>query len=215
MDKFEDVAVVSKRWSMDLSTLYIDLITGENVELHGKTIEHTTTVIERNQHVRRTVHRFVLHNEEGPSRISRRGHRVHRSWYLEGRRMSKESWKKILTRNVTMDDIVQERNTEIRMLLVKALGVDRIVEFATKINESVDECKRPRILWEYLVRKEDDTRSWIPSVRIRFVEVYNSSPPYERFLLYVPPEITTADEAVKWTFPGLPEGFDYDPDVSS
>jgi len=215
METFEDVAVIDKRWSLDGETLYLDLITGLTVELHGKTQKVITLFVHHTPHTKRTTFRFVLHNEKGPARISRRGHRTHSMWYLEGRRMKKSSWEKIVNKTATMDDVVHEQNTEVRMLLVKAMGVDNIIKYAKKIDESVDECGRPRILWEYLVREGDEERSWIRPVVIRFVEVYNSSPPYERFLLYVPPDMTTADEAVKWTFPDLPEGFDYDPEVSS
>lgn len=133
-------------------------------------------------------------------------------WYLEGRRLNEADWKKIVTKNVTMSDIVHVRNTEVRMLMLRAMGPDKIVEHANLINESVDECGRPRRLWEYYEPGEGWRR---PELRIRFVEVYNSTPPHERFLLYVPPDTSTADEAVKWTFPGLPEGYTYDPDISS
>jgi hypothetical protein len=214
METFEGEAVTNVSYSLDGTTMYITLKTGLTVELHGRTQTRITRFgMSQVQSATRT---FILHNLEGPSRISVRGHRVHRMWYIEGTRMSEKEWRMIVNKTVTMEDVMHAGNAEVRMLMISALGVDKLQEHATLIDTDEDECGRPIRLWEYIEESQSQGHNLQRDViRIRFIEVYNSSPPHERFLLYVPPSMSKAREAVAWTFPYEAEGFEYNPDTSS
>ena len=103
-----------------------------------------------------------------------------------------------------------ERGVERRRLMADHLGAERIIRagFATLLHE--DETGRLWRRWvghrsySYISRNGEDTV---------MVEVVNSTPEPDgsrrTYLLHVPPSVSTAREAVAWTF-GL-RGDEYDP----
>lgn len=103
--------------------------------------------------------------------------------------------------SINSESILQETNIEVRSVMLERYGIDRFVsEAAVKRDES-----KFGILWERPLPLEDG--------KIVVVEVVNATPEpdgtYKHYFLRVHPAITTAREAVAWTF-GMHED-DYDP----
>jgi hypothetical protein len=141
-----------------------------------------------------------LHCEDGPAIEYRDGWGV---YYLRGRQVSREIFRRLET--VTVADIENERNVEIRRVMLERYGETRYLEEsgATVVDEG-----------EYGVLYRRDFLSGEPLVMLR---VLNSTPEwdgsYKPYWLRVPPTMRTAHEAVAWTF-GLTPG-QYRPDIES
>jgi len=128
-----------------------------------------------------------LHNEVGKAIEYRDGWGVY-SWHgVRVRPYVIEEPGKI-----TVEDIEKEENQEVRRVKITQYGVDRYIlnSGAEKVHE--DE-------WGILYKKEV-----INDEPITMVKVVNSSPEpdgtFKDYFLRVPPSITTAREAVAWTF---------------
>jgi hypothetical protein len=121
---------------------------------------------------------------------------------LHGLPVSKEVMR--LQRNLTPRIIENQRNAEVRRVMIELYGFERYVQ-QTGIMEHRDaygELYRSR-----MARQED-----IVMVRVR-----NSTPEpdgsYKHYFLRVPPQIRRAREGIAWTF-GIPES-DYAPELET
>jgi hypothetical protein len=99
--------------------------------------------------------------------------------------------------SLTPQQIDQERNAEVRRVMIERFGMERYIREAkaTVLHADTDGLGQPRRLLH--VPRRDDT----PLV---VVEVTNSTPEPDgsrhRFLLRVPPQMRTCQQAVAWTF---------------
>jgi len=139
--------------------------------------------------------RYRLHNAKGPAVLFRDGWKVYayHGILVEGRIIEHPE-------NITVQDIEQEQNAEIRRIKMEQMGLENYIQKAnpTKINE--DEYG---ILW----RKE------IPNDEpLVMVQVFNQSIELDGtrkiYFLRVPPEMKTAKEAVAWTWDISEERFE-------
>ncbi len=148
-------------------------------------------------------HRF--HNEIGPALRFSDDFSVY-VWH--GRRVTDE----IIERpsSITIDRIENEPNVEIRSILVERYGISKFLKDsgAKKIHE--DE-------YGILYRKRFESSDPFLDEPLVVVRVHNATPEpdgfHKQFFLRVPPNITTAKEAVAWTF-GL-DSDDYAPQIET
>lgn len=116
----------------------------------------------------------------------------------------KEDIKRI--KNPTINSILQERNMEIKSLMLRVFGVERYMK-----EGPLELVSRDRYGELYEVRVEPKInivrRSWERNsdyLPIRVIKVINSSPEpdgtFKPYFLNVPREITTPHEGVAWTF---------------
>ncbi len=118
---------------------------------------------------------------------------------------------------VTRELVVAERNAEVRRALIEHLGVEELMKGARLVDEE-DGVGR---LWRLEETFEDgDGNVWRMTDgagTIAYVEVVNSTAEpdgtFKTYWLRVPPETTTAREAVAWTF-GMSAG-EYAPEVET
>lgn len=128
-----------------------------------------------------------LHAEEGPAVAWPDGFAVH-AWH--GVRVPVE----VIERPETLDplDVVVEPNVEIRRVMIELLGYERLIRGLRLEPIAEDAAGR---LW----RVEQP-----PDESIVLVEVENTTPEPDgsrkRYFLRVPPDLSTAREAVAWTF---------------
>jgi hypothetical protein len=111
-------------------------------------------------------------------------------WYWHGVRVSRQVIE--APASLTVAQIAAERNAEMRRVMVERFGLDRyILESGAKLIHS-DECGA-------LYRQEQADDEPIVAVH-----VVNSTPEPDgeskKYMLRVPPTMTTAREAVAWTF---------------
>ncbi len=127
------------------------------------------------------------HSADGPS------HRWRDGWELyhwHGVRVTRQIVMEPHT--LTIDQVRAEQNAEVRRVMIERMGYERYLRDsgATLVNED-----RYGKLWR--APRPDDTD-------IAMVEVINSTPEQDgsrnRYMLRVPPTVTTAHEAVAWTF---------------
>lgn len=141
-----------------------------------------------------------LHREDGPAVLFGDGYSV---YALEGIQVSRDmiedpNW-------LTVDRIAEEGNQEIRRLMLKRYGIDAFLADANARKLSEDECGE---LFCTDLPGEDP---------LKFVKVFNSTPESDgtlrQYFLRVPPYVSSAREAVAWTF-GLRQD-EYEPDCQS
>jgi hypothetical protein len=127
------------------------------------------------------------HNASGPAIVYPDGFKV---WVLEGAVAPRNLIE--ARENLTLEEIDQEPNSALRRLMIEAYGVSRyLLDSNAKLIHS-DETGD-------LYRKELQNDE-----PIVMVCVINRTPEpdgtYKKYFLRVPPNITTAKEAVAWTF---------------
>jgi hypothetical protein len=103
----------------------------------------------------------------------------------------------------TAEEIINESNAEVRRCMTEKLGLEKLLEVATKIH-------RDKFGTLYEIELQGDEN-------IKFVQVVNSTPEKDgrrkEYQLRVPTNIKTAHEAVAWTFDTTPE--EYNPTFES
>jgi len=162
-------------------------------------------------------HQGWPHAETGPALVWGDGLTVH-AWHGT----TVPAWMIEEPDRITPESIDAERNIEVRRMLLDRYGADRYVRAsgATLVHE--DETGR---LWRKTLGGEPSWHRWRASRRsgegpdeaMFMVEVRNSTPEpdgtHRTYLLRVPPSVSTAREAVAWTF-GL-AARDYAPAVET
>ncbi len=138
-----------------------------------------------------------LHNDEAEAIRYRDGYAIY-SW--RGRTVPAQAI--VAPETLTVDDILEERNIEVRQVLLERFSIDRFVLEAGAARR--DESPYGT-LWIKAIPGEAEPRAW--------VEVINSTPEpdgtYKHYFLRVPPNVVTAKQGIAWTF-GL-ESSDYGP----
>ena len=138
------------------------------------------------------------HCLDGPTMVWRDGAE---DFYLENLKVNREYIEKPLT----VDAISNERNAEVRRVLMKMFGEENFVLQSRYdvIDRDVDEYDKERKLLH--VWNDDDEALVMVEVRCTTTN--------EKYIIRVPPHITTCKEAVAWTFR---ETIDtYKPDVQT
>ena len=141
-----------------------------------------------------------LHAGDGPAIGYRDGYGL---WAWHGVRVTQQ----IIESPETLKpaEILQERDAEIRRVMVERFGPDRLMSAANPevLHEDVDGVGKPRRLLR--IRLEEDE----PLV---MVEVVNSSPEpdgvFRNYLLRVPPDTQTCHQAIAWTFQKTPDEYE-------
>lgn len=139
-----------------------------------------------------------LHSETGPAVKYADGWVM---WALQGITVSEETVKHPET--LTPARIRQERNVERRRIMIERFGLKNYLQKdgGQVIDTDIDPSGRPRHLW-----RSRNGRAIEPMVA---VEVVNSTPEpdghYKSYVLRVPPQMTTAQQAVAWTFNMRPD----------
>ena len=102
----------------------------------------------------------------------------------------------ILREPITLERIAEERNIEVRRVLIERFGLDEYLKSGRVIKIHQDKCGT---LWRMDLAGDE---------LIMVVQVVNSTPEpdgiYKEYFLRVPPHIVRAKQAVAWTF-GLTE----------
>jgi hypothetical protein len=158
--------------------------------------------------------RDLLHAPDGPAVVWRDGTAL---WYLNDMCVPRNVVEAPET--ITAKQILHERNTEVRRILLDRMGVERYLREigATVRHEDADQYGFPRRL---LVADIGDVEP------LCVVEVVNTTPEpigytpkegenglwrghrwHKKYMLRVPPECQTAQEAVAWTFFGDAETY--------
>jgi hypothetical protein len=105
---------------------------------------------------------------------------------------------------LTPAEIAAEPNAEVRRIMVERFGPERYIREsdAETIHEDTDGLGHPRRLLR-LPQTDDEP--------LAMVEVINSTPEpdgtHKRYMLRVPPAMTTCQEAVAWTFNATPDEY--------
>lgn len=137
-----------------------------------------------------------LHNEEGPAV---RFNDDYRQYFWQGRAVTRQIVETPET--ITVEQIERESNAELKRILIERYGLDRFILNSKAVKLSEDDAG-------VLYRKD-----MLNDEPIVVVKVKNSTAEpdgsYRNYFLRVPPRVTTAREAVAWTFHMLP--FEYEP----
>lgn len=135
-----------------------------------------------------------LHKEDGPALVYADGYQIF-SWHgatVPSRIICDPG-------SITFKDIIKEWNAEIRRVMVERYGLGRFIETSGAIEVQKDECG---VLYRWEFANDE------PLV---LVKVMNSTPEpdgtFKPYFLRVPPSMTTAREAVAWTFDMRPEEY--------
>ncbi|RTL46057.1 MAG: hypothetical protein EKK48_01585 [Candidatus Melainabacteria bacterium] len=130
----------------------------------------------------------ALHNEEGPSLRWRDGWQL---YHLDGIRVNKQLVEAPET--ITVDDIENEENIEIRRLMLDRYGIK---EYLVEVGAKEIDRDQYGVLYRHVVHDAIEP--------LLMVEVTNSTPEadgtFKKYFLRVPPHINTAKAAVAWTF---------------
>ena len=133
------------------------------------------------------------HCEDGPAIVWRDGWSL---WFVHGVRVTQQIVEAPGTLRV--DRITYEENAEVRRVMIDRYGTEKYLRAAEG----------------RLVQQDDFGELWRlrhGSEPLQFVKVVNSSPEpdgtFRDYWLRVPPEVTTAHEAVAWTFGFTPEEY--------
>lgn len=135
-----------------------------------------------------TNDRGLLHNEDGPALTYKDGYEV---YALNG--VVLPSYVIADSSEITVEKIDKEQNAEIRRIMVQRYGIEKYIEDSGAREIDSDE-------FGVLYKKEQSMDE-----PIVVVKVTNSTPEPDgsgpkQYFLRVPPYITTAKEAVAWTF---------------
>ncbi|HEX3049815.1 MAG TPA: hypothetical protein VHP83_04105 [Aggregatilineaceae bacterium] len=126
-----------------------------------------------------------LHHTNGPAVSFSDGWAV---WFVHGVRVDQQ----IVERRYTAADIDQQANVEVRRVMIELYGAERYLREAGAQLIQQDEYGR---LWRKKLAGDEP---------VVMVEVKNSTPEpdgmFKHYWLRVPPTMTTAHEAVAWTF---------------
>jgi len=115
-------------------------------------------------------------------------------YYYEGVRIPPHFFTK--PKSVTLKEVLQNPNAEVRYVGIKIIGLDNIMALPTTlvIHKDVDQFGRERILFEIPKVFDEPTL---------YVKVVNSTAEpdgtYKNYFLCVPPTMKTCLEAVAWT----------------
>ncbi len=143
-----------------------------------------------------------LHSSDGPVIRYRDGFSA---WAIDG--VAVPDWVVTSPERITVEEIDHERNAEVRRVMIERVGYERLLRDGKA--ELVDEDEFGR-LWRRFDPPVPYPR-WMSGrppakgqVREALVEVVNSTPEPDgsskTYFLRVPPESTSAREAVAWTF---------------
>jgi hypothetical protein len=141
-----------------------------------------------------------LHAGDGPALGYRDGYGL---WAWHGVRVTQQ----IIESPETLKpaEILQERNAEIRRVMIERFGPDRLMSAANPevLHQDVDGVGKPRRLLRIRLTEDE------PLV---MVEVVNSSPEpdgvFRNYLLRVPPDTQTCHQAIAWTFQKTPDEYE-------
>lgn len=130
----------------------------------------------------------ALHNDEGPSLRWRDGWQL---YHLDGTRLNRQLVE--APESITIDDIENEENIEIRRLMLNRYGIK---EYLLDVGSKEIDRDEYGVLYRRVVHDSLEP--------LAMVEVTNSTPEadgtFKKYFLRVPPHITTARAAVAWTF---------------
>lgn len=148
-------------------------------------------------------HRF--HDETGPAlRFADEFH----AHFWHGRRVTRDIIES--PESITVARIEREKNVETRSILIERYGLERFLKDSGARKLSEDECG-------VLYRKVFEASDALLDEPLVVVMVNNSTPEpdgtHKQYFLRVPPNVSTAREAVAWTF-GL-DADEYDPGIES
>lgn len=122
-------------------------------------------------------------------------------YYYEGIQIPKSFYEE--RELLTLEQVFQHPNTEVRYVGIKMVGFERVMEKARIIHTS--EKGGGMILF--------GLSNIVPETELIVLKVINSTPEADgtskNYFLMVPPEMKTCEEAVAWTFSKSPE--DYHP----
>jgi hypothetical protein len=114
---------------------------------------------------------------------------------------------------IKLDDILYESNMEVRRILIERYGIDRFLAGIHATPTSVDD-------YSTLYHSRNPRKQFIPDDETSaYVKLLNSTPEpgttdvYKEYLLRVPPNVRTPQEAVAWSFNLETE--EYVPDAQS
>lgn len=137
-----------------------------------------------------------LHNENGPAV-------VFRGWSIyEVHGVRVPGWIVETPEKITVEDIDKEQNAEVRRVMIDFYGMERYLLDSN--SEEIDKSE-----WGTLYRRELEEDEPIVAVHV----INSSKEPdgsYKKYMIRVPPEITTAREAIAWSF-GIEKETEYNP----
>lgn len=145
----------------------------------------------------------IVHRKDGPAVIYGDGKE---GYYFRGFHFrTKEIFQAFVSKSLTVEQIYNEQNIEIRRLFIERIGLEKFLKDSNAFEASKDEYG---ILYVLPLAFEE---------AIVVVKVKNSTPEqdgnYKNYFLRVPPHIRTAKEAVAWSF-GMNEK-EYSPNIET
>lgn len=131
-----------------------------------------------------------LHNSRGPAVITSAAE----MYYWRGIFVETSLWERM--HSMTAQEILAEKNVELRRVIIERCGASKLVEAATLLDEQhPQDVPRPNRL--YKVELEEDE----PMV---FLELVNSSKEpdgtHKDYYLRVPPDTKTVKDGIGWSF---------------
>jgi hypothetical protein len=147
--------------------------------------------------VARFDERGRLHSTDGPALRWSDGFEI---WALGG--VTVPSWMVERPEDIQLQDIRGAENVEVRRELIDLFGTARYLREIGASEESRDEYGR---LWRWTESVPSFWSRWGTNDQVhKVVEVLNSTPEPDgsrrTYFLHVPPDVTSAREAVAWTF---------------
>lgn len=138
-----------------------------------------------------TNDRGQMHSDQGAAMVFRDGYQLH---FVDGVRIPSA-----MSTEVSIEDIEKQQNVEVRRILIRRYGLER---YLSNSNAQVVDCNEFGTLYKKSNRNDE------PLVVLKVINS-TAEPDGTRkeYLLRVPPFITSAKEAVAWTFDLSPEEY--------
>lgn len=102
-------------------------------------------------------------------------------------------------KNLTLDEVVEHRNTEVRRVGCEIYGFDRMITEGKFKEIDHDQKTRARLLQSSVIGDNDEA--------LTIVKVFDGTDPDKSYILQVPPRMTKVHDAIAWTFHKEPQEY--------